>query len=107
MSVSREESGSPFAALLGRKLMHGIRLRRRGSSRPETTTGRTARPRLLMRPAAYAILAIGVCFAAATLPSHGSSDKATAAPGPVGDGFTVTPADLAFILKQIKIAERH
>jgi Ca2+-binding RTX toxin-like protein len=29
-----------------------------------------------------------------------------AAPG-VGQGFTVTPSDLAFILKQIKIAERH
>ena len=26
---------------------------------------------------------------------------------PVGQGFTVTPADLAFILQQIKIAERH
>ena len=26
---------------------------------------------------------------------------------PVGAGFTVTPADLAFILKQIKIAEHH
>ncbi|MBI5945642.1 MAG: heme peroxidase, partial [Chloroflexi bacterium] len=26
---------------------------------------------------------------------------------PVGQGFTVTPADLAFILKQIKIAEYH
>ena len=26
---------------------------------------------------------------------------------PVGQGFTVTPADLAFILKQIKIAEAH
>ena len=25
----------------------------------------------------------------------------------VGQGFTVTPADLAFILKQIKIAEAH
>ncbi|GAA4093679.1 peroxidase family protein [Nocardioides kongjuensis] len=28
-------------------------------------------------------------------------------PGPVGSGFTVTTGDLAFILKQIKIAERH
>src|SRR4051812_30165493 len=28
-------------------------------------------------------------------------------PGPVGNGFTVTPADLAFILKQVKIAEEH
>ena len=26
---------------------------------------------------------------------------------PVGQGFTVTPSDLAFILKQIRIAERH
>jgi Ca2+-binding RTX toxin-like protein len=26
---------------------------------------------------------------------------------PVGNGFTVTPGDLSFILKQIKIAERH
>jgi hypothetical protein len=32
---------------------------------------------------------------------------AQGAVAPVGQGFTVTPADLAFILKQIKIAERH
>lgn len=32
---------------------------------------------------------------------------ANAAPAPVGAGFTVTPADLAYILKQIKIAEAH
>lgn len=32
---------------------------------------------------------------------------ASAAPAPVGAGFTVTPADLAYILKQIKIAEAH
>ena len=32
---------------------------------------------------------------------------ASAAVAPVGQGFTVTPSDLAFILKQIKIAERH
>ena len=43
----------------------------------------------------------------ATLPSTGKNDQAKAAAGPVGNGFTVTPADLAFILKQIKIAERH
>jgi Ca2+-binding RTX toxin-like protein len=30
-----------------------------------------------------------------------------AATAPVGQGFTVTASDLAFILKQIKIAERH
>ena len=32
---------------------------------------------------------------------------APAALTPVGQGFTVTPSDLAFILKQIKLAERH
>ncbi|MCU1561711.1 MAG: heme peroxidase, partial [Arthrobacter sp.] len=32
---------------------------------------------------------------------------ANAAPTPVGAGFTVTTADLAYILKQIKIAEAH
>jgi Ca2+-binding RTX toxin-like protein len=32
---------------------------------------------------------------------------ASAAPASVGQGFTVTPSDLAFILKQIKISERH
>ena len=53
------------------------------------------------------MLAAAVCLAAATLPSQGKSDQAKAAAGPVGNGFTVTPADLAFILKQIKIAERH
>jgi Ca2+-binding RTX toxin-like protein len=34
-------------------------------------------------------------------------NTAHAAVAPVGQGFTVTPADLAFILKQIKIAEAH
>jgi Ca2+-binding RTX toxin-like protein len=32
---------------------------------------------------------------------------ANAVVAPVGQGFTVTPSDLAFILKQIKISERH
>jgi Ca2+-binding RTX toxin-like protein len=30
-----------------------------------------------------------------------------ATPAPVGQGFTILPADLAFILQQIKVAERH
>ncbi|MEA2129772.1 MAG: hypothetical protein QOJ85_2663, partial [Solirubrobacteraceae bacterium] len=33
--------------------------------------------------------------------------NAQAAPAPPGQGFTVTPGDLKFILKQIKIAEHH
>ena len=36
-----------------------------------------------------------------------SSGRAPAAVAPVGEGFVVTPADLTFILNQIKIAERH
>lgn len=36
-----------------------------------------------------------------------SAAPAPAATGPVGAGFSVTPGDLAFILKQIRIAERH
>ena len=37
----------------------------------------------------------------------GSITTASAAPAPVGNGFVVTPGDLAFILKQIRIAEMH
>src|SRR4051794_5046569 len=36
-----------------------------------------------------------------------ASNTAHAVVGPVGNGFTVTAGDLSFILKQIKIAERH
>ncbi len=37
----------------------------------------------------------------------GMMQPASAAPAPVGNDFVVTPGDLSFILKQIKIAERH
>ncbi|WP_457204997.1 peroxidase family protein, partial [Nocardioides sp. P5_C9_2] len=37
----------------------------------------------------------------------GFAPAAEAAPAAVGQGFTVTPSDLAYILKQIKIAEKH
>src|SRR3954451_16599788 len=37
----------------------------------------------------------------------GMVQTASAAPAPVGNDFVVTPGDLSFILKQIKIAERH
>jgi hypothetical protein len=46
--------------------MYGTRFRRRGVLRPESTTGVRSRRRLLMRPAAYAILAAALCVAAAT-----------------------------------------
>ena len=35
------------------------------------------------------------------------ANPAQAVPAPVGNGFVVTAGDLSFILKQIKIAERH
>src|SRR4051794_27576714 len=35
------------------------------------------------------------------------ANPAQAVVAPVGNGFTVTAGDLSFILKQIKIAERH
>jgi hypothetical protein len=44
------------------------------------------------------------------LPTGTRADLTPAAkadPAPVGQGFVVTPSDLAFILKQIKISERH
>ena len=55
--------------------------------------------------AAQAILLALVISALAILPNHSKSAKAAVAPP--GQGFTVTPGDLHFILKQIKIAEHH
>ena len=40
-------------------------------------------------------------------PFLGNIRVANAVISPVGQGFVITPADLTFILKQIKIAERH
>ena len=45
-----------------------------------------------------------VAMVGAGLPALLTSQAAAA---PVGQGFTVTTGDLSFILKQIKIAERH
>ena len=44
---------------------------------------------------------------AISIPTAGLVAPAAAAAPVVGQGFTVTPSDLAFILKQIKIAEAH
>jgi len=50
----------------------------------------------------FLIAEVAVVAVSAVRPS-----RATAAPAPTGSGFTVTPGDLAYILKQIKIAEHH
>ncbi|MEP7193083.1 MAG: peroxidase family protein, partial [Actinomycetota bacterium] len=60
--------------------------------------GRLTRPTRLVAAASALLLPLAMGLPAVT--AH------AAAPG-VGQGFTVTPSDLAFILKQIKIAERH
>jgi hypothetical protein len=51
---------------------------------------------------------MGVAFAMSIATVTGLlAPTAEAVVGPVGAGFTITPGDLSFILKQIKIAERH
>ncbi len=51
--------------------------------------------------AAVVALAISIPTAGLMAPA------AVAAPAPIGQGFTVTASDLAYILKQIKISESH
>ena len=48
-------------------------------------------------------VALSALLAVSFLPMAPSAAQAA----PVGSGFTVTPSDLAFILKQIKISEQH
>src|SRR5215218_5382758 len=52
----------------------------------------------------FLALGVALLLSAGVLPAGPTSAQAAA---PVGQGFTVTPADLAYILKQIKIAEYH
>ena len=52
-----------------------------------------------------AVAAIVGLFGTGIVTGAGAGVNAAAAP--VGNGFTVTAGDLSFILKQIKIAERH
>src|SRR3954453_14206182 len=62
---------------------------------------RSVRSSLSIVVSAAALIA-GVVGLGATVIS-----PAGAAVAPTGNGFTVTPGDLAFILKQIKISEHH
>ncbi len=52
-------------------------------------------------------LALLLAFAMSIATLSGLMVSTAQAAAPVGQGFTVTPSDLAFILKQIKIAEHH
>ncbi|TFB71019.1 heme peroxidase [Cryobacterium sp. Hz9] len=68
----------------------------REGGRPPHVFGK---PMRLLAAGMAAVLYAGLGLTAA-LPAQ-------AAVAPVGQGFTVTPSDLAYILKQIKIAETH
>lgn len=63
--------------------------------------------RLRMRRPRRGLTITAVSAVVAGLVGSLPATAAPAIPGPVGNGFVVTPGDLAFILKQIKIAERH
>ena len=51
--------------------------------------------------------ALAICLVTALSAAGATGSLTSASAAPVGQGFLVTPADLAHILKQIKIAEAH
>jgi len=82
----------------------GDRTASRGAPRhPKHAKGR--RRRLFAAP--NRVVAAGVVMSLVAAIGHSATIAAQAVTAPVGEGFTVTASDLAFILKQIKIAERH
>ena len=81
---------SPLLARRGKRAASGPRPVRTGPGRVQRHLGLLA----------SALLGIGLLPAVALV---GPAAQAA----PVGQGFTVTPSDLSFILKQVKIAEAH
>ena len=86
-------------------MARGSRLRRRD----HTTASRANRDRFVRlggRRTKVALVGLAVTSIALAAVTTVNTATTTAA-GPVGNGFVVTAGDLSFILKQIKIAERH
>jgi Ca2+-binding RTX toxin-like protein len=84
------------------------------ASHPVRRNGHASHAAEWQRPSPSAALAGLVLLALMILVALSGTKPASAAPLPVfanqapsGQGFNVTPGDLKFILKQIKIAERH
>ena len=77
-------------------------LRTRSTRRPRHRWWRVIHRTVAVSAMLFLIAEIAVVAVSGVRPS-----RATAAQAPTGSGFTVTPGDLAFILKQIKIAEHH
>jgi Ca2+-binding RTX toxin-like protein len=67
----------------------------------EVSRGEATGRRRRIGVSALVVALLGTAMASAT--TSGFSAQAA----PVGQGFTVTPSDLAYILRQIKIAEHH
>ena len=74
------------------------RTQRARHSQPRSSGGRFRR---------WVATTSALAIPAALIVQVGGIPATNAAPAPTGNGFVVTAGDLAFILKQIKIAERH
>jgi len=72
-----------------------------------TRDGRHRWWRLFHRTAVVSAMLFLVAEVAVVAVSSVRPSRAKAAPAPTGQGFTVSPGDLHFILKQIQIAEHH
>src|SRR3954453_2072322 len=80
-----------------------------GFSRKVGERARRARGRHVVRRrvSAFSALALVLGLGLQMGMMQQQASAAPANPAPVGNGFVVSPGDLTFILKQIKIAERH
>ena len=85
--------------------MAGISRTRRGTPNSEGMPSEGTKHRKGVRKGRVGLI-VAVCIAMITSTLAIGGPAAVAA-APVGEGFTVSPADLAYILKQIKIAEAH
>jgi methionine-rich copper-binding protein CopC len=74
-----------------------------GADQPRNRSGGPSRRRLSMKRGWGAVACVGLLATAVPAISGLTSVQAA----PVAQGFTVTAADLSFILQQIKIAEAH
>src|SRR6476659_1496224 len=78
-----------------------MRRRTVGTIRGSTPARWRTRTRVSLALASVVVLATAAGLGVARSTAHAGTTSV------VGNGFTVTPGDLAFILKQIKIAEHH
>src|SRR3954471_8133546 len=107
-----EEGDGPPAASAGcargSTLQWGVGSTMSGTSRARSTRHtRHLVWHVIHRTAAVSAMLFLVAEIAAIAVSTVRPGQARAATAPTGQNFTITPGDLHFIMKQIKIAERH